>query len=1054
MTQVRRYGNRSILWTIAAFAAVLSMALPTVGSVAQEAYDPALYQALEWRNVGPFRGGRVTAVEGVASQPLTFYFGATGGGVWKTVNGGLDWKNVSDGAFGTGSVGAIAVAPSDANVVYAGMGEHGTRGVTTSHGDGVYKSTDGGKTWSHMGLAATRHISQIRVHPENPDLVYVGAQGSPWGPNPERGIYRSTNGGKTWSLVLHVNSRTGANDLSMDPNNPRVLYAAMWEHQRKPWHGYQMTSGGPGSGLHKTTDGGETWTRLAGGLPAPAGKFAVSVSAANSDRVYALVEAHEGGVYRSDNGGKNWKRVNSLHVMTERSAYYMHIFADTQDENAVYVLNAPMYKSTDGGVHYQRVPTPHGDNHDLWIHPEHNDWMVQGNDGGANVSYDGGKSWSTQGNQPTAQFYRVNVDNLYPYNIYGGQQDNSTIAIASRSFGGGIGPKEWHPVGGGESAHVAFDADNPVLIYAGSYQGNISEYDSRTDRARNIMHYPMRSAFRQGNDYPYRFNWNAPIVVSQHDSKVIYHAAHVLLKSEDRGQSWTEISPDLTRNDASKQGVVEGEFTFEGTGGEMYNTIFYVAESPHAAGEIWVGSDDGLVHLTRDGGKTWAAVTPRGLGETQINAIEVSPHAPGTAYLAATAYKFNDFQPNIYITTDYGKSWRRRVAGIADGDFVRVVREDPVRKDLLYAGAETGIYVSFNGGRAWQSLQLNLPVVPVTDIKVHGNDLVVSTQGRAFWVLDDLSPLRQLDASAARAGLHLFEPAAAPRVQTSRRRGGGRGQNPPEGSVIYYTLGSAPGADEPLKLEILDSGGAVVNTYSSEQTKARKERLVAWFSNDAKKKALPARPGQNRFVWNWQRAAIADYKPLENYRGARGYRVAPGTYTARLSLGDDVRTQEFEVLADPRASSTPQDYAAQQVLLADIFATAEAVQQAVAGMAAVRDKANGMVAAGSGDVAAAGRALATAADDWVDRITQFRDKRRTDALHSPRRIDFNFLSILRFADALDPPVTEGVKKRFADLKAEWAERQAEMTAILETQLPAFNAALGEGSPLAIPAPGD
>ncbi|MEE8117067.1 MAG: glycosyl hydrolase, partial [Gemmatimonadales bacterium] len=661
-------------------------------------YDTTLYHAMQWRNIGPFRGGRSVAVAGVTSDPNTYYFGGAGGGVWKTEDAGESWRNISDGFFRTSSVGAITVAESDPNVIYVGMGEHAVRGVTTSHGDGIYLSTDAGKTWTHVGLERTRAISRIRVHPRDPDLVYVAAQGAPYGPTEDRGIYRSSDGGKTWEKILYVSETAGASDLSMNPSNPRVLYAAFWDHLRRPW---VVRSGGEGSGIYKSTDGGDTWEQLTDGLPELMGKTSVAVSPANRERVWAIIEAERGGLYRSSDAGKTWRRVNSDRVLRARAWYYVEVFADPQDEETVYVLNAPVMKSLDGGRNFNRVSTPHGDNHDLWINPTDNRILINANDGGANISFNGGRSWSSQRNQPTAQFYRVNTDNQFPYRVYGGQQDNSTVAIAGRTADGSIDWKDWHAVGGCESAHVAFDPDDPSLVYAGCYQGQINEWDARTNTSRAIMAYPYLGLGMEPKDMRYRFNWNAPIVVSPHNPDVVYHAGNVLLRTQDRGMTWREISPDLTRDEEERQGAGGEPITNEGAGGEVYNTIMYVVESPHEAGTIWVGSDDGLVHLTRDAGANWVDVTPDDVGEAMINAIEVSPHDPAAAYIAVTRDKFNDFTPHIYRTRDYGDAW------------VRVVREDPVRRGLLYAGSETGVYVSFDDGDHWQSLQLNLPVTPI-----------------------------------------------------------------------------------------------------------------------------------------------------------------------------------------------------------------------------------------------------------------------------------------------------------------------------------------------------
>ena len=641
------------------------------------------------------------------------------------------------GFFNTATIGAITVAESDPNIIYVGTGESPIRGVSTSHGDGVYKSIDAGATWQHMGLTETRQISKITVHPSNPDIVYIGAQGSPWAATPQRGVYRSADGGENWDKVLFVDNDTGVSFLSMDATNPDVVYAGMWDHRREPWN---VRSGGPGSGLYKTTDGGDSWKELTQGLPDLMGNTGVSVSRANPNRLWAMIEAVEGGVYRSDDAGESWQHVNDDPGIRDRGWYYTHIFADPVDEDTVYVLAASMVKSTDGGETFEGVSTPHGDNHDLWINPKNNQWMVQGNDGGANVSFDGGQSWSSQANQPTAQFYRVNVDNVFPYRLYGGQQDNSTVRIPSATLENGISFRHFRSVAGGESAHIDFDPDNPVLVYGTSLLGSIIELNVETEERRNIEPHPYFAGFRPGRELRYRFNWNAPVLVSKHNTEVLYHASNIVLKSTDRGTSWNPISPDLTRDDDSKQGTTGGPIMIEGAGGEHYGTIMYLAESPHDADTVWSGSDDGKVYVTRDGGESWDDVTPRRMPESQVNSIDISSHDPAVAYITATRYKFNDFTPMIYKTNNYGRGWTEIVDGIGDEAFARIVREDPARQGLLYAGTEAGMYVSFNDGEDWQSLKLNLPVVPITDLRVHNNDLIAATQGRSFWILDGIAP--------------------------------------------------------------------------------------------------------------------------------------------------------------------------------------------------------------------------------------------------------------------------------------------------------------------------
>ena len=653
--------------------------------------DSILFQVGEWRNIGPFRGGRSTASTGITGNDQIYYMGTTGGGLWKTEDAGISWKNISDGYFETGSVGAVAVSESDNNIVLVGMGESPVRGVMTSSGDGVYKSVDGGDTWVHLGLENTKHISQVRIHPSDPDIIYVSAQGSPYGDTKERGIYRTFDGGKNWENILFIDPSSGAVDLAMDYTNPRVLYASFWDHQRLPWY---VRSGGKGSGIWKSNDGGDTWKKLSDGLPKSVmGKIGVAVSRANPKVVYAIIESDEGGLYKSNNGGESWKLINEERVLRARSWYYMHIYADPSDENVVYVLNAPMMKSIDGGKTFTNIRVPHGDNHYLWINPNNSNILINSNDGGANISFNAGKSWSTQKNQPTSQFYRVNVDNRFPYWVYGGQQDNSSIAIKSSTFSNGISWKDWIAgVGGCETAYVAFDKNNPVLMYAGCYQGIITEYSLNLDYTKDIMAYPSMGLGEPSDEQKYRFNWNAPILVSEHDPNVIYHAANKLLKTSDRGITWEEISPDLTKNKKENLGPGGGPITNEGAGGEVYHTIYYVTESPHDKNIIYTGADDGLVHITRDGGKSWSNITPE-LEEGMINSIEVSPHDPATVYIAFNRYKFDDFNPYILKSKDYGETWKVYGSDIEKNSFVRVVREDKNKKDLLYAGTERGIYV-------------------------------------------------------------------------------------------------------------------------------------------------------------------------------------------------------------------------------------------------------------------------------------------------------------------------------------------------------------------------
>ena len=1038
------------------FVFIMTPATGQAQSNASYDVDPSLLQALEWRNIGPFRGGRVTAVAGHPDQPNTYYMGATGGGVWKTANGGVTWSNVSDGFFNTGTIGAITVAESDSNIIYVGTGESPIRGVSTSHGDGVYKSSDAGRTWVHLGLDKTRQISKIVVDPKNPDIVYIGAQGSPWAATEERGVYRSIDGGANWERVLFVNTDTGVSFLSMDASNPRVIYAAMWDHRRKPWN---VRSGGPGSGLYKTTDGGDSWQKLEQGLPSLMGNTGISVSRANPDRVWAMIEAVDGGVFRSDDAGQTWKHVNDDPGIRDRGWYYTHIFADPQDEMTVYVLAASMVKSVDGGVTFEAVATPHGDNHDLWINPANNEWMVQGNDGGANVSFDKGRSWSTQSNQPTAQFYRVIVDNVFPYRLYGGQQDNSTVRIPSRTLENGISMRHFQAVAGGESAHIAFDPDNPVLVYGTSILGSISELNTETEEMRSLEPYPYFAGFRPGKELRYRFNWNAPVVVSMHDPSVIYHGSQLVLKSDNRGQSWTAISPDLTQNEESKQGTIGGPIMIEGAGGEHYGTLMYIAESPHDAGTIWTGSDDGRVYVTRDGGNEWKDVTPRRMPEAQVNTVEVSPHDPATAYIAVTRYKFNDFTPMAYKTNDYGRSWTSIVKGIGAEDFVRVVREDPAQRGLLYAGTESGVYVSFDDGRQWQPLQLNLPEVPVTDLRVHDNDLIAATQGRAFWILDDITPLHQLDKEIESQAVHLFQPSDAYRLDGSSwyRQ---QAKNPPDGAVIYYAINEAiDDATDEVTLEILDAGGDVIRRFSNSVAEEAKGGFVKGVIAEPPAAPLETSPGTHRYVWNLRHEPYQSVSDTIRYVSMRPYRVAPGEYQARLSFAGQSSTESFRVVPDPRRAVIPAaDWEHQQQLLGEMAELVNDVHSSTMRMRAVAAQVISVMEMSesysqSASIVARGQALIDKIAAWEIHVAQPELPGDVqDKIAFPSRLLSTQILHLMGAIDQDPPVTAGSELRAQELVHQWAQIKSDMRELLEKDLHELNAFLEDSKVPHIVAP--
>jgi len=1033
--------------TLLLFESVLAQSTvkKTAAATATAGYDTSLYRAMKWRSIGPFRGGRSTAVAGVPNQPLVYYFGGTGGGVWKTEDGGMNWKPISDGYFKTGSVGAIAVANSDPNVIYAGMGEACVRG-NFSHGDGVYKSTDAGKTWKNVGLTDSRQIGKIRVHPQNPDLVYVAALGHVFGTNTERGVFRSKDGGKTWEKILYKDEKTGAVDIAMDPTNARILYAGLWQVSRTP---YGMYSGGPGSGLYKSTDGGDTWTELKDGLPKGIkGKIGVTVSPVNPNRVWANVEAEDGGVFRSDDAGKTWRRVSEDRKLRQRAWYYTHIYADTKDADRVYVLNVQFNKSIDGGKTYENIRVPHGDNHDLWIAPEDNMRMIGANDGGACVTFNGGKTWTAEDNQPTAQFYHVITDNRFPYYVYGAQQDNSTVAIANRNNGFGISVRDWYAVGGGESGYIAPHPTNPNIVYAGSYGGYLTRYDHSTGEERNIMPWPENPMGAGAADLTYRFQWTFPIVISPHDPNTIYAAGNVLFKSTNEGQTWEPISPDLTRNDKSKQASSGGDITKDNTSVEYYCTIFAFMESPLQKGVMWAGSDDGLVHVTTDGGKNWQNVTPKNMPEWGlISIIDASPHDAGTAYVAMNRYKHDDFKPYIYKTNDYGKTWTLLTKGIPDGAFVRAVREDPKRKGLLYAGTETGMYASFDDGANWQALQLNLPIVPITDMVVKENDLVVATQGRSFWILDDLTPLHQLSDKVAAATTHLFKPRAAYRF------GGGSfpvpnvGQNPPNGVVIHYYLKSKPEGD--IRLEFLDAKGDTIKTFSSKEKKDEGGGgggfLAEFFGITGDPNKLAKEAGMNRFVWDMR------YPDAVNTSGAvlwggnlRGPVVVPGNYGARLIVGNQTLTESFEIKADPRLKLPPADYQKQFDFLIKVRDKITAAHEGVNFIREVRKQVDDLSKRVS-DAGTDGKAVTAAAKDLNEKmkaieeeILQVKAKSSQDPLNFPIKLNNKIAVLADVASSMDAAPTDASVTVFNQLAAKLDAQLAKLKEIREKDVPAFN----------------
>ncbi len=1032
---------------LAAAAPLLAAQTPSIGPTGASTFDSTQFGGLHWRSIGPYRGGRVTTVVGVPSEPLTFYMGATGGGIWKTEDAGESWRNVSDGQIRRGSIGSLAVAASDPNVVYAGMGEREPRGQSSTWGDGVYRSTDAGKTWTYTGLEATKSIAQLRVDPRDADVVYAAAEGSRWTFGPDRGIYKSTDGGAHWTLLLHPSDSVSAIDLAMNPSNPRELFAAFWDFQRLPW---QIRSGGPGSGIYRSTDAGATWKRVTGhGWPAGlVGRIGVSVSAANPHRVYAIIEAKgdTGGVYRSDDDGDSWTHLSAERLIRSRSWYYTRIMADPQDENVVYVMNAQINKSIDGGKSFQVLRGLHGDNHDLWINPRNHDDMINGNDGGATVTLDGGRSWSTQDNQPTGQIYRVNTDNQYPYWVYGAQQDNTSIAIPS-AWPGGIGAGDWYSVAGCESSHLVFDPNDPRYIYGDCYQGILEEFDRQTRMTRSVMAYPQLNLNMPSDSIKYRFNWSSPLAVSPQDPHVLYDGAQVLFKSSDRGQTWTPISPDLTRNEKAHQGWGGAPITNEGAGGEVYNTIYYIMPSPHDSNTLWVGTDDGLVQLTRDGGKSWTNVTPKGVGPGFVNAIEVSPWEAGTAYITYDGYKWSDWAPHIYVTTDYGRSWKQIVNGIRDGDQVRVVRADKVRRGLLYAGAETGAYVSFDAGQHWQSLQANLPPVPVTDLQLRNGDLVASTEGRAFWILDDVSPLEQDADKVAASETKLFAPRPAYLTEWGGGFGGDLGSspagaNPPSGAIIYYHLSTGTDSTK-VTLEILDAENRVIRTYESK----------------AKPGERPVRgtPGMHRTVWDLRTAPLGAPHGVNFFGSTSGHLVAPGQYRVRLTAGGKSYTAPLTVQQDPRVRLTAEQIAEEQRVITTIEERANAIFHDAKRLDDVRDQVKAIVAHAkdlpkSDSVSSMGKTLAGRLDSLSVALVQPKHTNGQDIINFPNGVVDQYAYLASQVDGSYMPVTTGVKTRLADLQMQWPAVQARIDDLLGAQVAVFNTLLAGKAVVIVPTP--
>ena len=1058
--------------------------------------DSAMLHSLQWRLIGPFRGGRVVAVAGDPVHTQVFYFGSTGGGIWKTTDGGIIWGNVSDGFFKRASVGAIAVSTSDPNVIYAGMGETTIRG-NVSHGDGVYKSTDGGKTWTHLGLADTRNIAKVRIHPQNPDLVYVAALGHAHGPNPERGVYRSRDGGKTWEQILFRSDKAGAIDLAMDPNNPRILYAAIWEAQRKP---YTLISGGEDCGIFKSTDGGDSWTEITRkpGLPAGVlGKIGLAVSPAKEDRVWAIIDAEDGALFRSNDGGENWERLSEDRNLWARPWYYQHIYADPKDPETIWALNVQCWKSVDGGRTFFEVQVPHGDNHDLWIDPHDPQRMIEGNDGGACVSFNGGTSWSSIYNQPTAEMYHVTTDNQVPYRVYGAQQDNSTITVPSRSALAGITQSDIYDVGGGESGYIAVRPDDTNIVYAGNYLGYLTRYDHRSRQERNIAVWPELASGWGAKDQKYRFQWTFPILLSPHDPNVLYVTGNHVFRSTDEGNSWQIISPDLTRNDVTKMEASGGPPTRDNTGAECYCTIFAFAESPLKRGLFWAGSDDGLLHISQDGGETWRNITPPDLPEwALVSIIEPSPHDPATAYVAANRYKLDDFHPYLYKTNDYGATWTKITTGIAENDFTRAIREDPVRRGLLYAGTETGVHVSFDDGEHWQSLRLNLPAVPIHDLVIKDTDLVAATHGRSFWILDDITPLRYISEQVQDAPVYLFKPRPAVRFITSwgysrasapgifyRNTGdimitarrelkpGGEtvdrnlnaGENPPDGVLVYYFLKQKPEGE--VKLTFLDAQGEQIKSFTSEQAQSQSPKAedappeAPDEEEDREKKdpRVPKEAGMNRFLWNTR---YPDPKKVDGYVASEavmaGPVTAPGTYHVQLAVADQTLTEAFEVQKDPRVPATQEDLDSQFKLLLKVRDKLSETHDAINTLRNIRQQVEGWEKRtrerkDHEAVSSAARSLKEKLSPIEDELTQSRAKTRQDTMNFPAKLNGKLAWLAGVVASAQAAPTRQQYELYADLAGRIDVQIQRLQEIIDTDVAAFNGLMRESEmPAVIP----
>ncbi len=1000
--------------------------------------DESLYNSIEWRSIGPYRGGRSAAVTGVPGKEHLYYFGSTGGGVWRTTDGGETWANISDGFFG-GSIGAVTVSEYDNNVIYVGGGEATVRG-NVSYGYGMWKSEDAGKTWKKAGLENSRHIPRVRVHPKNPDLVYAAVLGDLYKSSEERGVYRSKDGGKTWERILFANADAGAMDLTLDPNNPRILYASTWRIRRTP---YSLESGGEGSALWKSTDGGDTWTNLSASKGMPKGTLGiigVAVSPANSERVWAMVEAEEGGVFRSDDGGKTWSKLNSDRNLRQRAWYYTRIYADPKDADGLYVLNVDFFKSTDGGRTFKSYDTPHGDHHDLWIAPENPQRMIIADDGGAQVSYDGAENWSTYHNQPTAQYYRVTTDNSFPYRIYVAQQDNSTQRVLHRTNGASIGEDDWEETAGGESGHIAVDPLDNDVVYGGSYDGFLVRLNHRTKQSQGVNVWPDNPMGHGAEGMKYRFQWNFPIFFSPSNPKKIYTTSNHVHVSFDGGRSWELASPDLTRNDPTKLGSSGGPITKDNTSVEYYCTIFAATESPYEKDLLWTGSDDGLVYLSKTGGgsdgKAWENVTPSEMPEwMMINSIDCDPFTKGGAYIVGTRYKLGDYQPYIYRTKDYGKTWKLITKGIKSDHFTRVVRADPKRKGLLYCGTESGMYISFDDGENWQPFQLNLPIVPITDLVVKNDNLIAATQGRSLWIIDDLTVLHQLSDGLAKSAFHLYKPMPSYRMGGFQNKNvlKREGLNHPGGVMTHFYLKEKPLDSVEVNLAFYQQDGTLIREFSST---SKDDEKVGKLS-DLKK-------GGNLFVWNMRYPDAKKFDGMILWAGGvTGPRAAPGNYVVKLTVGKETQEQSFEILKDPRSESSQAELQEQFDFLISVRDKLTETHQAIIDIRSIRDQLNTLKAKIKDNdalkpIATKASAIDSALTVVEKELYQTKNKSGQDPLNYPIRLNNKLAHVGSTVGFGDYPPTRQAKQVKDELVAKIDAQLAIFRKVKNEQLPEFN----------------